>query len=242
MSSRGRRGVFGHLSLLFMGKSLVDQIGRMPVKPLVTLALMVLQIAVYFLLVPGVDYSVKNICLNPRAMLGNITASIWVRRIVASALLHSSDRHLYFNMISFLHKGVTLEPILGAQPFLILITALTFLSGIINVIVSYVAAAYFGYSVPLFSCAIGFSGVLFGLSTVLNMQYQERSIRVFGFRLKPSYAAWAELVLTQILVPRASLMGHLSGILAGLIVVYYQRYKPRTTPTRFHGSGRLGTR
>uniref|UniRef100_A0A7S0BR85 Peptidase S54 rhomboid domain-containing protein n=1 Tax=Rhodosorus marinus TaxID=101924 RepID=A0A7S0BR85_9RHOD len=245
MSGRGRsRGVFGHLSLLLMGKSLVDEVGRMPVKPMVTFVLMALQIAVYFLFVPGVDYRVKSMCLNPKAMLGNITASVWIRRIVASALLHSNDRHLYFNMISFLHKGVALEPILGPQPFLLLIAVLMFLSGVTNVLVSYVASAYFGYSKPLQSCAIGFSGVLFGLSTFLNMQYRERSVRIFGFSVKPSYAAWAELVLIQIIVPRASLMGHLSGILAGLVVVYYQRYKPITEPTdgsRFHGSGRLGT-
>jgi len=235
-------GGFGHLYLLVMGKSLVDQIGRMPVKPKVTIAVMVLQVAVYFLYVPGVDYSVKRLCLNPKAMLRNITASIWVRRIVASALLHSSDRHLGFNMISLLHKGITLEPILGAQKFFTLIVVLTFLSGIINVAVSYFLSAYVGYSAPLSSCAIGFSGVLFGLSTVINLQYQERSVRVFGFRLKPSYAAWAELVLTQVLIPRASLMGHLSGILAGLVVVYYQRYEPQRPPTQFHGSGRVGTR
>nr|CAD7432320.1 unnamed protein product [Timema monikensis] len=38
-----------------------------------------------------------------------------------------------------------------------------------------------------------------------------------GVLLPVRYAAWAELVLIHILVPRASFMGHLAGILAGLI-------------------------
>lgn len=39
-----------------------------------------------------------------------------------------------------------------------------------------------------------------------------------GFVWVPTrYAAWIELVLIHLLVPNASFMGHLSGILAGLL-------------------------
>lgn len=40
-----------------------------------------------------------------------------------------------------------------------------------------------------------------------------------GFRLNTRYAAWLELVLISILVPNASFLGHLCGILAGILYV-----------------------
>lgn len=35
----------------------------------------------------------------------------------------------------------------------------------------------------------------------------------------PQFAAWAELVVAQLLIPNASFFGHLCGILAGLLYV-----------------------
>lgn len=40
-----------------------------------------------------------------------------------------------------------------------------------------------------------------------------------GFKVHTRYAAWLELVLISVLVPNASFLGHLCGILAGVIYV-----------------------
>lgn len=38
---------------------------------------------------------------------------------------------------------------------------------------------------------------------------------VYGFRVPTKYAAWLELLVIHLLVPRSSFMGHMCGILAG---------------------------
>lgn len=40
-----------------------------------------------------------------------------------------------------------------------------------------------------------------------------------GFRVHTRYAAWLELVLISVVVPNASFLGHLCGILAGILYV-----------------------
>lgn len=72
-----------------------------------------------------------------------------------------------------------------------------------------------GYS----SCAVGFSAVLFALKYVLNHGSPSQS-SIMGITLPTKYAAWAELILVSIMTPQASFIGHLSGILAGILYVH----------------------
>ena len=55
------------------------------------------------------------------------------------------------------------------------------------------------------------------------------------------YVTWAELVYIQLLTPRASFLGHLAGILAGMLHVTLLQKLPllrsRTRP--FSGTGRF---
>uniref|UniRef100_A0A3Q3L609 Rhomboid domain containing 1 n=1 Tax=Labrus bergylta TaxID=56723 RepID=A0A3Q3L609_9LABR len=66
-------------------------------------------------------------------------------------------------------------------------------------------------------CAVGFSGVLFALK-VLNNHYNPGGVTyVMGFPVSNQYASWAELVLIHITSPGTSFVGHLAGILVGLL-------------------------
>ena len=67
--------------------------------------------------------------------------------------------------------------------------------------------------------AVGFSAVLFSLKYVLNSSAQNDSV-VMGIQVPTRYAAWLELVLVSMITPRASFIGHLAGILAGIIYVH----------------------
>lgn len=67
-------------------------------------------------------------------------------------------------------------------------------------------------------CAVGFSAVLFAMKMVLNWDSPDFT-NVYGVLLPSRYAAWAELFLIQMFVPGTSFLGHLCGILAGLIYV-----------------------
>lgn len=70
--------------------------------------------------------------------------------------------------------------------------------------------------------AVGFSGVLFAMKAVLYSQSDSYAY-VQGIMVPARYAAWAELVLIQMLVPGVSFLGHLGGILAGIVYLHLAR-------------------
>ena len=51
-----------------------------------------------------------------------------------------------------------------------------------------------------------------------NNQEQKRT-SFFAFLVPMRYAVWLELVIIQVMVPKSSFLGHLAGILAGLVFV-----------------------
>ena len=72
-------------------------------------------------------------------------------------------------------------------------------------------------------CAVGFSAVLFALKVLVNhYDYDPNQTEdQFGWPVPKRLAIWTELLIIQILVPNASFIGHLSGILAGVAFVYW---------------------
>lgn len=142
-------------------------------------------------------------------------------RLFWAPFLHGDEMHLYYNMGSLLWKGSRLEPQLGPIKFAALVAELLFTSGALYVAAATTMAAKsrFWTRGAFNSCAVGFSGVLFGLKIILNSRSAGWST-VAGFRLPTKYAAWAELVAIQLISPEASFLGHLCGIVAGLLHVY----------------------
>ena len=78
---------------------------------------------------------------------------------------------------------------------------------------------FFDYSHSFNSCAVGFSAVLFSLKYVWN-RYADSNTNDFGISVPTKYAAWAELVMISLVTPNASFVGHLAGILAGVLYVH----------------------
>lgn len=61
------------------------------------------------------------------------------------------------------------------------------------------------------------AGVVFALKVITTMETSPYThTNIAGITMPSKYAPWAELVLIHILVPNASFMGHLAGILSGL--------------------------
>lgn len=61
------------------------------------------------------------------------------------------------------------------------------------------------------------SGVLFALKVITMKESEPRMVNVGGILVPSRYAAWVELIVIHLLVPNASFMGHLAGIIAGVI-------------------------
>ena len=141
--------------------------------------------------------------------------------------MHADDGgwHLYYNMASLLWKGVSLEFEMGSDQFGLMLGALLVISHALFVPVTYLATTaglgqIWGELDSFTDCCVGFSTVLFGLKIIMNHStVGDRAVGYWGmsFPVQAKYAAWAELVLISLISPNASFMGHLCGILAGLI-------------------------
>jgi hypothetical protein len=74
-------------------------------------------------------------------------------------------------------------------------------------------------------CAVGFSGVIFGLIVVDNhlaegLGRQGRRSVLGLFEVRAALYPWALLLLWQLLVPGASFLGHLCGLLVSGLAMW----------------------
>lgn len=120
--------------------------------------------------------------------------------------------------VSFLWKGRDLERRLGSVRFFCLLIVFTILT----------SCTYLGLNLALFevtrdrsylkTCAVGFSGVIFALKVLTTHYTPSHTSQTFiGIPVPSKYAFWAELVLISLISPNASFVGHLAGILVGLM-------------------------
>nr|XP_018632293.1 rhomboid-like protein 14, mitochondrial isoform X2 [Nicotiana tomentosiformis] len=114
-------------------------------------------------------------------------------------------------------KGIQLETSMGSAEFASTVAALVAMSQGITLLLAKSLLLFFDYERPYYKeYAVGFSGVLFAMKVILNAQSDEYTY-VHGLLVPTRYAAWAELILIQMFVPGVSFLGHLGGILAGLL-------------------------
>ena len=187
------------------------QLERLPVKPMATVALLLANIGVYLS-----DFSNSRsrtlYCLNA-------SEGAEVKRLIISGFLHADDRHLYYNMTSLLWKGSQLEPQLGTVKFSALCCYSLFAAHFLYIIISTVLLNSFDYPDSYYSCAVGFSAVLFSLKYVLNAKSPTLTT-INGMTLPLRHACWLELVLASLVSANVSFVGHLAGIIAGVIWVH----------------------
>lgn len=82
--------------------------------PPVTMALVVSQTVIFLDFLPEYFHSAASVCMS--------SYLVWHRRdwkrLIFSAFYHADDMHLYFNMLSLLIKGRSLEQRFGSSYFL----------------------------------------------------------------------------------------------------------------------------
>ena len=150
--------------------------------------------------------------------------SVWYykqwRRVFLSPFFHLDDWHIYYNMVSFVWKGISLEKHFGSGYFLYMLAVFSVLSSVVYCGLQIALTEIFDQASYMWQCAAGFSGVIFALKVVTTYGMPHRTVYIMGFIPVPSrHAVWAELILISLLVPRASFVGHLAGILVGMAYV-----------------------
>lgn len=206
-----RRGRVPEVGLLLMAYQLLQNIGINNLPP-VTLLAIITQVSIYlqFLVVPRLCISGESVYHHGDFL-----------RLVIPALRHTHDIHLYYNVVSLAWKGISLERRLGSVKFFITLLLLTILSSAIYVGLAVFASELFNDFSYMRQCAIGFSGVLFALK-VLATHYDHNpwdSSSYFGFSVPVRYGVWLELLIIHIVVPNSSFLGHLAGIIAGVLFI-----------------------
>lgn len=192
---------------------LFGQIERLPLKPKGTIALLLANVGVH---VFG-DVDLQDYCLGADKILRHMKRFrvIPLDRFIYSGFLHADDRHLYYNMTSLCWKGIQLEQEMGSRAFLMLCGFSLVVSHVVAVLMA-CALKSWGYDEPFYSCAVGFSAVLFSLKYVLNCRSANMTT-IHGISVPLKHACWLELVLISVVTPNASFIGHLAGILTGII-------------------------
>lgn len=185
--------------------------------PPATLVICALQCLLFLRIIKVPWNGTRDMCIS--------VDTVWERkeyqRLFIGAFEHVDDFHLYYNMISFIWKGISLERLYGTGKFVYIVSLFTLMCNITLVVLCKLASDYFD-NLYYYQCAVGFSGVIFALK-VLTTQYWsfgEGQIMSIPINIPAKYIVWAELLLIQCLVPSASLMGHLAGILVGMAYVH----------------------
>lgn len=141
--------------------------------------------------------------------------------MLTSNFFHGSILHIALNMLSLLSLGAFVEKKVGTISFFYKVLAYSIGHNVLA-IGCYFILKMIPYFVPYArGCSIGFSGVLFGLVGLISYKddyQQSESTSLFGIvavsrRLYP----WALLIFLQLLIPNVSLLGHLAGLIVGIM-------------------------
>ncbi|KAF8394773.1 hypothetical protein HHK36_020988 [Tetracentron sinense] len=212
MERGGRRVSRGLIP--FLALHAVNEYYRLERKPPVTAGLLVANTLIY--LRPGfldnILPTLDEVWFNPHLILKHRD----IKRFFLSAVYHMGESHLVYNMMSLLWKGIQLETSMGSIEFASMVATLLGMSQGITLLLAKALLVFDYERAYYYEHSVGFSGVLFAMKVVLNSQ-SENYTYVHGLVVPARHAAWVELILIQMFVPGVSFLGHLGGILAGIL-------------------------
>ncbi|GER54070.1 rhomboid family protein [Striga asiatica] len=209
---RGRGGMVGLLLV-----QALSEYYRLERRPPVTAGLIAANTLIYLRpkFLDPILPTLNQVWFNPHLILKHKD----LKRFLLSAFYHIGEPHLVYNMLSLLWKGIQLESAMGSLEYASMVAALVGMSQGTTLLLAKGLLLFDHKKAYYNEYSVGFSGVLFAMKVVLYSQSDDYTY-VQGLVVPARYAAWAELILVQMLVPGVSFLGHLGGVLAGLLYVY----------------------
>jgi membrane associated rhomboid family serine protease len=141
-------------------------------------------------------------------------------RIITSAFCHANVLHLVFNMSSLYEFGSKVEQMFGFFIYFRITIILLVFSQVVFMVITFgvcrFAPALRTYMTE--SSVIGYSGVIYGLMTFVMLYSPDFTVMVFNVSIPIVVTPFLQLIINQVLVPRASILGHFSGIISGLLI------------------------
>lgn len=193
-----------------MARSMLLEALEVPVTSSVWCALVVV-----FGVITRMGWGYEDVGMSYEAVVSR--RQLW--RCLVASVAHVSPIHLLMNLQG-LWSLASLERVMGV-PYYLFCSALLLAGstavhvGVTDVLVRFKVRGSEGMRATL---SVGYSAVLFGLMTLVSQLEAElllRGFHVLGAFVPVSFAPAGSLLLTQLLVPRASLLGHASGIVCG---------------------------
>lgn len=187
----------------------------MPPLPPVTQALLLANVAIFFL----------GELLGPNLFapfwLWPVGGSFWPWQMGTYSFIHGSFNHLFFNMLGLWMFGAELEQIWGRKRFMVFYGSSVLAAALTQLIVN----AVIGSAAP----TVGASGGLFGLLLAFAMIFPNRIILLFFvIPMKAKYLVLLYGLLelyqgTTIMNSGVAHFAHLGGMLGGLLTLRYWR-------------------
>ncbi|MGZ5206262.1 MAG: rhomboid family intramembrane serine protease [Caldimonas sp.] len=191
----------------------------MPTLPPVTQALLLANVAVFFL-----ERLLGGNVVSAFALWPIGSGEFWPWQIGTYAFLHGNFEHLFFNMLGLWMFGSELEHVWGQKRYVQFYAASVVAAALTQLIVN----ALLGSGAPV----IGASGALFGLLLAFAMIFPERIILLFfviPMKAKYLVALYGLLELYQgvyVMNTGVAHFAHLGGMLGGLLMIRYWRRQP----------------
>jgi membrane associated rhomboid family serine protease len=155
------------------------------------------------------------------ALTPTLAFSGYFFQFITYMFIHGGIMHIFWNMFILLIFGFVVERFLGAKKFLIVYL----LSGVGS---SLVYILFTGISnIPL----IGASGAVFGILAAYAFLFPKSWVFMFGVFPMPAWLLIVFLLVEETffgalgLQPGIANFGHVGGIVTGLLIMFYWKYK-----------------
>jgi len=205
----------------------------MPPLPPVTQALILVNVAMFFL-----DELLGRALTFNMALWPLQSGGFMPWQVLTYAFLHGSLGHLFFNMLGLWMFGSELERIWGQRRYMEFLGASVLTAAATQLLIS----AAFGWGNP----TVGASGGLFGLLLAFGMMFPERTIMPLfppiPMKAKVFVALYGGLELFMGVTGTSSGVAHfahLGGMLGGWLMLRFWRGQPPFKPRRGSGRGRF---
>jgi membrane associated rhomboid family serine protease len=140
-------------------------------------------------------------------------------RVLTATLCHLNVMHIIFNMATLYSAGGQMEAAKGSGWYLETTVLLLAAGAGLWMAMTHALVHYLGRPGAAEASAVGYSGVLFGWIALESLVFPNATFPLpFGISLPVIFAPFVQLAITHLIMPRASFLGHLSGMLGGYLV------------------------
>ncbi len=184
--------------------------------PAITKAVIILNVVIHIAIFLT-TFNIGNVSISGQQVL--LQGEYY--RIVTSAFTHVSVLHIAMNMSSMLQLGSSLEMQFGSIPFLFLTMWAVLIIGLFYVGISFLLWKITNHFSFMQTSGVGYSGVLFMYAILEAFHTRVENQSFFGMCTVPARMyPFILMLVIQFVMPGISFLGHLSGVLVGLLTVY----------------------